>query len=269
MSVLSFVNQNVVITGAASGLGRELAKQMAIREKANIIIADRQYNRILELKAKIESLCDVKVHPINIDLASDHGPETLFTKATEIGLVSALINNAGIGFFGKTLEQPFEYYEPILRVNQLTVMKTTTMFLDYFLKHGGGAILNITSMGAFSPAPFQNVYAATKHAVQAFTEGLSFEYRNRGVTFCTFAPGGIATEMVASSGLDKHFGMSSLIFMQPDVTARLAIKALKKRKLVTIPGLFNKATIFMTRVVPRKFALLVAGSAYAPKKSKH
>jgi len=265
MSVLSFVNKNVVITGAASGLGKALAKEMAFSERANLIIADRQYERLLTVKDEIEKNYSVRVHAINVDLASDEGPEVLFQRATAVGKISALINNAGIGFFGRTLEHPFAYYEPILRVNLLTVIKTTTLFLEYFLKHGSGAILNITSLAAMTPLPFQNVYAATKHAVQAFTEGLSYEYRKSGVYFCTFAPGGIATEMVVNSGLDKHFGMSSIIFMQPEKTARIAIRGFKRKRLLTVPGLLNKLMIFLMRRLPRRLALNLTGYVYAPK----
>ncbi|MCX6564975.1 MAG: SDR family NAD(P)-dependent oxidoreductase [Candidatus Aminicenantes bacterium] len=266
MSRLSFENKLVVVTGAASGLGRELAKRMAVAEKAHLVVADCRADRLETLKAEIEAVCSSKVHVVSVDLGSGDGAKTLFEKATALGNVYALINNAGLSFFGKTLDRPFSAYRELIQVNCLTVLETTTAFLGYFLEKGEGAILNVTSLGGLVTLPYQNFYAATKHAVQTFSEGLSSEYRNRGVVICTFAPGGIATEMITKSGLDKHFGENNRVLMHPERAAELAVRGFKKKKLINVPGILSKLVIITQRIIPRKTVIRETDRIYAPKK---
>ncbi len=266
MSRLSFENKLVVITGAASGLGRELARRMAVVEKAHLVLADCRADRLETLKAEIEAACPSKVHAVTVDLGSGEGARILFEKAIAIGPVYALINNAGLSLFEKTLDRPFSAYRELIQVNCLTVLETTSAFLGYFLEKGEGAILNVTSLGGLVTLPYQNVYAATKHAVQTFSEGLSAEYGKKGIVICTFAPGGIATEMIVKSGLDKHFGMDSRLLMRPDRAALLAVRGFKKKKLINVPGSLSKLVVFLQRILTRKSVIRRTERIYAPKK---
>ncbi len=266
MSRISFENKLVVITGAASGLGRELAKRMAVVEKADLIVADRLADRLETLKTEIEAACHSKVRTVCVDLGTVDGARILVEKALAAGDVYALINCAGITFFEKTLDRPYAAYRELLQVNCLTILETTTAFFGHFLKKGEGAILNITSLAGFVTVPYQNFYAATKHAVQTFSEGLSAEYRKSGVVICTFAPGGIATEMIAKSGLDKHFGKNNPGLLPPAKAAEIAIRGFKKGKLINVPGLTSKAVVFLQRCLPRKTVIRGAARIYAPKK---
>jgi short-subunit dehydrogenase len=266
MSRISFANRLVVITGAASGLGRELAKRMAVIEKADLVVADCRADRLETLKTEIEAACPSKVHVIPIDLGAADGARILFEKAMAVGDVYALINNAGLSIYERTLDRPFAAYRELIQVNCLTVLETTTAFLGHFLKKGEGAILNVTSLAGLVTVPYQNFYAATKHAVQTFSEGLSAEYRKRGIVICTFAPGGIATEMITKSGLDKHFGMNNPVLMPPARAAELAVRGFKKGKLLNVPGILNKAVVFSQRFSPHKSIIRAAERIYAPKK---
>jgi len=268
MSRLSFQNKLVVVTGAASGLGRELAKRMAVIEKAHLVVADCRAGRLETLKAEIEAACPSKVDTVAVDLGSGDGAKTLFEKAKACGDVYALINNAGLSLYGKTLDRPFSEYRELIQVNCLTVFETTAAFLGYFLEKGEGAILNVTSLGGLITLPYQNVYAATKHAVQTFSEGLRLEYRRKGIVICTFAPGGISTEMISRSGLDRHFRLDSRLLMRPERAAELAVRAFKKKKLICVPGFLNKLAVFSQRVSTRKHVLRTTERIYAPKGKK-
>lgn len=265
MSKLAFAGKIVVITGAASGLGRELARRMAVVEKADIVAADCRGDRLETLKAEIEAACGSKVTPICVDLGVPEGPGILFEKAMAAGDVFALINCAGLTFYEKSLDRPFSAHRALLQVNCLTVLETTTAFLGHFLKKGEGGILNITSLAGYVSVPYQNYYAATKHAVQTFTEGLSAEYRGSGVAFCTFAPGGMVTEMTVQSGLDK---LKDPTRMTPAKAAECAIRGFKKGKLINVPGAAGKATVFLPRFFPRKAVLASGVRVYSPKKKR-
>ncbi len=264
MGRLSFADKLVVVTGAASGLGRALARRLAVVEKARLIAADCRADRLASLKADIESACPSRVYPVPVDLGAPGGAKILFDEATAVGTVHALINNAGLSFYGKTLDRPFAAYRELIQVNCLTVMETTALFLEYFLAKGEGAILNVTSLGGLISLPYQNVYAATKHAVQSFSEGLSEEYRGEGIVICTFAPGGIATEMISKSGLDRHFRMDSSLLMPPERAARRALRAFKNKRMVCVPGFLNKLAVFSQRVVSRTRVLRTTERIYSP-----
>ena len=264
MKRLDFNGKLVVVTGASSGLGREIARTLAYREKANVVVAARRRERLEELKAEIESRCASRVFVVPVDLGAPAGPDTLFREATAFGEVDALVNCAGVTFYGKTLDASLEQDERIVAVNLAAGMKATMLFLRRFLERGTGAILTITSVSAFVPTPYQNVYSATKHGIQAFMEGLAREYRAQGVTFATFAPGGMATEMFTLSGLDRKFGKDTPFNMDAERAARKALEAFKKGSLCSVQGLLYKVAVFLARRAPRRLVAWAVERIYAP-----
>jgi uncharacterized protein len=251
MKRLTFAERLVVVTGASSGLGREIARSLAYREGAHLVIAARRRERLEELKSEIESRCASRVHICPVDLAAPDGPETLFRTASSVGDVFALVNCAGVTFYGKTLDAGPDEYERMISLNLVSQVKTSLLFLRHFLARGGGAILTVTSFTAFVATPFQNCYAATKHALQAFMEGCAAEYRGSGVIFAIFAPGGMATEMLVLSGIEKKFAMNNPVNMNPGRAAALAIDGWKRGRAVSVPGIIYKAARVLVRIVPR------------------
>ncbi len=264
MKRLDFNGKLVVVTGASSGLGREIARGLALREKANVVVAARRRERLEELKAEIESRSASRVCIVPVDLSAPAGPETLFREANAFGEVHALVNCAGVTFYGKTLEASLEQDEQIVAVNLMAGMKATMLFLRRFLERGTGAILTVTSVSAFVPTPYQNVYSVTKHGIQAFMEGLAREYRGHGVTFSTFAPGGMATEMFTLSGLDRKFGKDTSYNMDAEQAARRALASFKKRSLCSVQGLLYKVVVFLARLAPRRLVAWAVERVYAP-----
>lgn len=263
MPSLDFAGKLVVVTGASSGLGREIALALALREEAHVVAAARRRDRLEALKSEIESRSTSRVHVVTVDLGEPYGPDALFAQATSIGQVSALVNCAGMTFYGRTLEAPAETTRRIIAVNQLAAMQATMLFLRYFLERREGAILTITSVYGLVPGPYQNVYAAAKHATQIFMEGLAGEYRGRGVTFCTFAAGSMATEMIREAGLDR--GRGAHVFLDPARTARSALSSFKKGRLILVPGLLYKLIVFLARVTPRRFGVWLSERIMRPR----
>lgn len=265
MKKLNFNNRWVLITGASSGLGREMALVLADREKANLIIAARRKHKLDLLKEQIERSKDVRVEVIQIDLSQPDGAERLFQQAIAIAPVYAVVNNAGITFYGKTEKKHIEFYEKIVRVNFLAAMKLNLLFIPYFREQGEGAVLNVTSQGAFIPMPYQNVYAASKSAYQFFCEALREECRNSGIVMCIYVPGGIYTEMYSESGIEKNVPRNNLVMMTAPTAAKKAIRAFKKKKPLNITGLFYKLNHLIIRFFPRKWVVYVTGKIYKPK----
>ena len=264
MSKLNFKNKWVVITGASSGLGKEIARYLAKYEKANLIIAARRVKKLENLKKEIEQDNNTKVEIVEVDLSQSEGVDFLFNRATKIGPIYGIINNAGLTYYGKTEKAKIDKYEQIIDLNFSAVMKLSLLFLDYFHEMGQGGLLNITSVAAFIPIPYQSVYSASKHASQSFTDALREENRKTGVVISSFAPGGIATEMITKSGLDKKISKDSIFNMKPDKVAKKAVKAFKRGKSVSVPGFMNKLTLFFVRIFPRKWIIRISGLLYAP-----
>lgn len=268
MAKLNFKDKWILVTGASSGLGKSIALALAKREQAHVVIAARRVERLEELKKEIESSSSSKVEIIQSDLAKDEDVENLFKQATEKVDLYGVVNNAGITYYGKTGTDNLKKFETIIDVNFRSVMVLTLRFLEYFKQKGEGAILNVTSMTALVPIPYQSVYCATKHATQSFTESLYMENKKSGVVISTFVPGGIATEMLEYSGLDQKHDASSPFNMDADKCARLAIKILKKKKFYSVPGFSNKLTAFLVRFFPRKWVAFATELIYKPLEKK-
>ncbi len=264
MKKLNLKNKWIVVTGASSGLGREIARELAYREGANLVIAARRKERLEELKKEIEGACDSMVHILPVDVATEEGADALFRQATEKAPIYGIVNNAGLTYYGKAEASNLEFFHRIIAVNFSSVMRLTLKFLDYFKQKGSGAILNVTSEASLIPIPYQAVYSASKHGIQAFTEALFMENRGSGVVISSFAPGGINTEMLTNSGLDKKHGVNPLIHMDAAKAARLAIKTLKKGKFINVPGIINKLTVLMVRLFPRRLVARITEMTYTP-----
>jgi short-subunit dehydrogenase len=265
MPRLDFTGRLVVVTGASSGLGREIALSLALREGADVVLAARRRDRLEALKAEIETRSRSRAYVISVDLGEADGPGALFRAAAAIGPVAALVSCAGITYYGRTLDAPQEVTLRIFAVNQLATMKAVMLFLRSFLDRGSGAILVVTSVAGLLTMPYQNAYAASKHAVQSFMDGLSREYHGRGVTLCTFAPGSMATEMVTGAGLDHRYAAGSRVYMDPAKMAREALSSFKRGKSFSIPGVLYKIAVGLSRIAPRRFVLWATGRIYHPK----
>jgi len=268
MAKLDLKTKWVLVTGASSGLGRAVALYLAKHEHANLILSARRSDRLEELKTEIKAACNADVRVFQADLACDADVRKLFEFAVQKDDLFAIVNNAGVTFYGPANVENLDQFERIITVNFRSLMTLSLLALDYFKKKGGGAILNITSEASFVPIPYQAVYSATKHAAQSFTEALYQENRGSDVLISSFAPGGIATEMLSISGLDKKHPADSPFNMDAAKCARLAVKSFKKKKFHSIPGFVNKLTVFLVRFFPRKLVASATELVYRPIKEK-
>jgi short-subunit dehydrogenase len=262
MGKVNLKDKWILVTGASSGLGRQIVDQLARRENANLIITARRRHLLTEIQENIRQRYQRKVTVIAMDLRQEGSARELFILATRDHPVFAVINNAGMTSYKPTSLENLSIYRDIFNLNYHSLMELTLYFYGYFRERGEGAILNVTSAAAFMPIPYQNVYAASKHAAQAFTEGLIAENKHKRIHISTFAPGGIATDMIKEAGLDKKYKVNSIYYMTPGTVARRAIKCLKFKRHIKIPGMGNKIVYFLTRLFPRSWVVQVASYFY-------
>jgi short-subunit dehydrogenase len=207
--MIDLTGANVLLTGAAGGLGRYIARALAA-EGANLALCDLPAAPTDELVAELGARTRVEAVPA--DLTDTSGIVALHSHATEaIGPIDVLVNNAGLEFAGPFEESSREQLEAITSVNLLAVMELTRVALPGMLERRRGHVVNLASLAGKIPTPFLASYSATKHAVVGFTHSLLAEYGSAPVGFTAVCPGFISS--VGMYGRIEH--------LVPDVPAEL------------------------------------------------
>lgn len=260
---MDFASRWVMVTGASSGLGLELARQLARDHRANVILVARRADRLASLKDELEKQHGVQVQTIVGDLSRESDVERVFTEATSAHDVYGVILNAGITHFGEHLELSWLELKKMLDTNVNAVAQLTHAFLPYLLeKNQAGGIMLVASMAGITPVPYQSAYSGTKAFLVGFGHGLWHEFRHTNVSVTTFVPGGIATEMLETSGTALHFGTGGFFIQAAAACARSALVAFKSRKHTHFPGFVNQASVLVSRLLPRSFLVGQVAAEY-------
>jgi len=192
-----------LITGASTGIGRELTLIHAERG-GDLVIVARDREKLEELKKEIENKYSVSVFVINKDLSLPNAGREIYLKIKEAGIeIDYLINNAGFGGIGKFYEREWAKDLAMINLNIIALSELTRMFLPDFVKRNKGKILNTSSTASLIPGPLQAVYFATKAYVSSFSNALAEELYDTNVTVTALLPGATKTEFGRISGMDK------------------------------------------------------------------
>jgi short-subunit dehydrogenase len=235
-----------LITGASSGIGREIAKYLDSLGYNTILVARRE-DRLKELSKNLKNQSEI----IALDVSKQSDIEKLIdiTKDEEIEI---LINNAGFGLFGDFDETPLDRELEMIDVNIKAVHILTKEFLIRFKKQNKGYILNVASSAGFLAGPYLSTYYATKNYVLRLTEAINEELRVSGknVHISALCPGPVDTNFNNVAGV--KFGVKP---MTSKKVAKYAIDKMFKNKLLIIPGFTMKLTRFFVRFIPNKLLL--------------
>lgn len=240
-------SSKILITGATSGLGWEMAHQFAARGNT-ILASGRNPARLAELQ-NIES-----IEARQLDLSSSVETSE-FCKSIES--LSGLVLNAGVTFFDNFETGSFETDAALVQTNVTANLQLIRGLLPA-LKAGNGRILIIASVGGLIPLPYQAVYSGSKAFMINLGLALREEFKADGIKVSVFAPGGIKTEMTdlpGMKGLEKDLAPVSEV-------AAAALKAFDKMSPLTVPGAQNKFAAFLSKIMPRSFMASQAGSIY-------
>ncbi len=239
-----------LVTGASTGIGRELALIAAAKGRSIVLVA-RSEAKLSELARWIREVHLARAEVVALDLSDPEAPDALFQELTRRNVdVEVLINNAGFGSLGRVHETPLDRQLEMLRLNVLALTHLTRLFLPAMLGRGRGRILNVASTAGLQPGPWMAVYYASKAYVLSFSEALAEELRGTGVTSTALLPGPTRTEFqtradMAGSGLVR-FGMADA----RDV-AEAGYRGMEAGKAVVIPGFGNNALSLLVRLSPR------------------
>lgn len=232
-----------LITGAGSGIGRDMAKYLASKGY-DLILVGRDKQKLEEL----QNILKVNTQIIIADLSDPTRVKEVYVM-TRNEDIDILINDAGFGAFGKFYETDLNNEIDMINTNVLAVHLLTKLFLRDMQKKNSGYILNVASLAAFGPGPLMATYYATKAYVNNLTEAINEELRreNSNVFVCSLCPGPVDTNFNNVAGV--HFGVKALT---SEEVAKYAIDMMFKKKVVIIPGFKMKLALFGRRFISRK-----------------
>ncbi len=239
-----------LVTGASTGIGRELALIAASKGRSLVLVA-RSEDKLSDLARIVRDSHGVRAEVVALDLGDPEAPAALVRemKRREVE-VEVLINNAGFGTLGRFSETPLERQLDILRLNVLALTELTHLFLPPMLATRRGRILNVASTAGLQPGPFMAVYYASKAYVLSFTEALAEELRGTAVTATALLPGPTRTEFQSRADMAEsrllRFGMADARSV-----AEAGYRGMEAGKVVVIPGITNRTGSLLVRLSPR------------------
>jgi short-subunit dehydrogenase len=244
------MSKTALITGSSSGIGYELAKVHA-KQGGNLVLVALNKNKLDELKSDIEGKDKVKVYIIEKDLSLPGAVGEVYDELKQQKIsVDYLINNAGFGDFGLFAESDWNKQEKMINLNIIALAHFTRLFLPDMIDKGSGKIMNVASTASFQPGPTMSVYFATKAFVLSFSEAVSNEVKDKGITVTALCPGSTETGfhaiVMGDSKLLKDRKKSS-----PSEVALYGYRAMMKGKTVAIHGFKNKIMATSVRFFPR------------------
>ncbi|MBD2411448.1 MAG: SDR family oxidoreductase [Desmonostoc geniculatum HA4340-LM1] len=244
--------KTALITGAASGIGYELACIFAA-DDYNLVLVDKNGLKLGEIADKFQSKFGNFVKGIVKDLSISTSPEEIFTELQQANIkVDVLVNNAGFGIYGLFQETNLAAELEMLQVNLVCLTHLTKLFLQDMVKQGEGKILNVASAAAFQPGPLMAVYFATKAYILSFSEAIANELEGTGVTVTVLCPGSTESAFHQRTGMADSKLLKGKRMMDAQTVAEIGYRALMRGKTIVIPGLMNKLLAKSVRFVPRR-----------------
>lgn len=256
------VDTAALITGASSGIGVDLAKELAQRGH-NLVLVARRKDKLDELAAELQTK-SLRVETLSCDLTDPDALAALPEQIEALGLrVTVLVNNAGYGSAGSFAKLDGDTEARMVRLNCEAPVALTSVYVPQMVAAGEGAILNVASSAGFQPIPFQATYAATKAFMLNWSDAINAELGPKGVSVTALCPGPVETEFAQVAGLEDAFDNApSISKVSAEEVARQAIEGLEKGRRNVIPGLAIRVAANAGRVSPRSILLPVMKRFY-------
>ena len=249
----------VLVTGASSGIGMEIARQLGERAKVLVLVA-RRVERLEELKKELRGKrSELRVETIPCDLSKRDEVTALVAEVGARGLdVDVLVNNAGVGMMGVFDKADAEKTAFMIDLNVTSLTLLTLAFLPGMVSRGRGGILNISSGFGLAFLPLFAAYCATKHYVTGFTEALRADLVGTGVTATQVCPGPVATEFEQTMGNTTGAKVPGFVEISAAHCARSSIRAFDSNSAMVVPGLVMKIVMLVNAWSPRFMRRLFA-----------
>lgn len=242
-----------LVTGASSGIGLEVARQLAA-EGTELVIVARTGPRLQELADSVGVECEVLVADLADPVELAYVEDRLRDQSAPIDL---LVNNAGFGFQGTFHELDLEREATVVDVNVVALHRLTHIAASVMAAAGRGGILNVSSMAGFVGSPGTATYAASKAFVTSLSEAVHTELQPHGVHVTALCPGFTRTEFQTRADYDTS-GIPDILWQSPAEVARAGLDGIRKNRSVVVPGAKNKVGAVAVNALPgvaRRFLL--------------
>jgi short-subunit dehydrogenase len=270
----SYKGKFALVTGASTGIGYAIAKELAKRG-ANLIISAtaRSEDKLHKLSSEIKEIgseCYIFLE----DLSRLNSGRSLYDQIKFQNLhVDLLVNNAGYGRWGTFHEVEMQDYADMIQLNITSLSELSHLFIPDMISKGEGGVINVGSVASLTPVPYSSVYAATKAYVLSFSEGLRYEYRNSNIRIMALLPGATISNFgqVATAKSDKlrerlnkrtKRSAAGTVFQTSHEVAVECLDGFTKDKQFIIPGRGNRRTALITKLMPRTKVLNTVGSLF-------
>ncbi len=257
MSTNELKGRRALVTGASSGLGVAFARLLASRG-ADLVITARRRENLEALAKELTERHGVAVTVVALDLSQPDGPAKLWEETEGRGLaIDVLVNNAGGGLHQNFVDAEWEALARQIQLNVVSLTELMHRFARAMLKRGRGHILNVSSIGAYTPTPTYATYSAGKAFVRDVSEAVAYELRGTPVRVCSLCPGGTLTEFHQAAGheLPKVFRAT---FMTAERCAEIGIDGLFGGRRNVVAGLTNALSMWLLRFMPRRAIVTTA-----------
>jgi short-subunit dehydrogenase len=239
-----------LITGASSGIGWHISKELAQRGYS-IIAVSNQPEPLDNLKKELENTFSISVHTFNIDLSQEGAGKKVFEHCETNHLeVEVLVNNAGMLVIGEAVTVDYSKAAAILQLHVNTPALLSQLFGVKMSARKAGCILNVSSISSVMPYPIISFYGPSKTFIRSFTRALRTEMKHNGIKVTCLLPGATATALYDMHTVNIPLAMKLGVMKKPESVAHAGVKALFNGQAECIPGLLNKLIVFLLPLIP-------------------
>lgn len=254
-----------LITGASRGIGEAMARYCA-GKKFNLILVARSTDKLHQLAYNLSNEFEVDVKVYVADLTDNASPEQIYKWCRENNFqVNMLINNAGVGLYGKFDQLSHKSQMDLVQLNAMNMVTMTHYFVPMLKENMDGYILNVASTACYQPIPYMSVYAATQSFIQSFSLGIREELKSSNIHVSCLNPGPTATDFFERAGLESLPVNSNEIKMSSEEVAEVAIEGMLDNVAEIIPGTSNTIGAYFSKLFPNKVVLRTVAGLFAPK----
>lgn len=247
----------ILITGASSGIGRALAAEAASRGH-NLFLVALPEDGLGDFVESIKEKHRIKVKYRTLDLTQHEAPQKIYEEAVAAGIrVGTLINNAGMGHAGYFHEMSLEQLDTMIHLNIRALTRFTYLFIKDMVARNNGHILNVGSLGAYTPVAYKSVYMGSKSYVYYFTGALREEYCDTNLKFNVLMPAAVDTSKKVKQRVKDSGIMGKFTLLTPEYVARYTFDKMEKGKFTIMPGLASRAIFNFSKWMPSGLLLKV------------
>lgn len=255
-------NYYTLITGASSGIGQALSIECA-RRGMNLFLIALPGNGFDTFVQDLINQYSIKVDYLTLDLTQSDAPQKIYNHAREKGyVIDRIFNNAGNGHLGKFEEMQPEKVEDMIHLNLRALTVICLLFINDMKSLKKAWILNVGSLGAYTPIAYKSVYVATKSYVYYFTKSLRQEFASTNIQFSVLMPGAVITNSEIQDRIKKAGFFGKVSSLTPRYVANYTLKAMEKGQFMVMPGFANRAIFNVSACIPSGFLLYITGKVF-------